>query len=60
MSAAKNPFLQSCVAAHIVRHGITFPAVKICDAVDKDETREGLSLCQIQKRPCAFLDFFFD
>ena len=47
-------------AAHIVRHGNTFPAVKICDAIDKDYASQGSSLCLIQKRPCAFLDFFFD
>jgi len=57
---SKESVPQPRVAAHIVRHGITFPAVKICDAVDKDYARVGLSLCQIQKRPCAFLDFFFD
>ena len=48
-----NPFSQAVrapeptshqppVAAHIVRHGLPFPAVKICDAVDKDYAPRGI------------------
>ena len=33
---------ETLVAAHTVRHGTLFPAVKICDAVDKDYAPSGI------------------